>query len=81
MMKTITEYRPLIFSEMASHSEQRQHRRRQWWINAPAIFIYCTLGFWMAYDTGVTPWQWQFWLMFAPLVAAVEIAIHALRPR
>jgi hypothetical protein len=79
MMKTITEYRPLIFSEMATHSEQRLERRRRWWINVPAIMVYAALGFWMAFDTGVTPWQWQFWLMFAPLVAAGETVIHAFR--
>jgi hypothetical protein len=39
------------------------------------------LGLWMSFDTGLAPWHWQFWLMFAPLFLAGEMTIHLLRSR
>ena len=30
----------------------------------------------LAFDTGFVAWDWQFWLMFAPMFAASELALH-----
>jgi hypothetical protein len=81
MLKTITEYRPMIFSAMAAHAEKRALHRRQLWINAALVIGYSSVGVLMIWDTGFAPWMWQFWLMFTPLVVAVETAFYALRPR
>ena len=79
MMKTITEYRPMISSEMAAHGERRSIRRRQLLLNAALVTGYCIVGFGMICDTGFMPWRWQFWSMFGPVFVAGEITIHALR--
>ena len=76
-MKTITEYRPMIFSLLAEQSEKqtRQHRRLK--IELLATVGYGAVGLWLSCDTGFAPWQWQFWLMFAPLFTAGELAWRA----
>jgi fatty acid desaturase len=79
-MKTITEYRPMIFSLLAAHSEQHARRRRQLGIELLAVAGYGVLGLWLSFDTGFAPWQWQFWLMFAPLFVAGELAWRTLLP-
>lgn len=77
-MKTITEYQPLIFSQLASLSEKRECRRRQLRKDALWIAGYSLLGMWLCIDTGFLVWDWQFWMMFAPLVVAVEVASRAI---
>ena len=79
MMKTITEYRPMIFSEMAAHGHRRLAQRRQLLLNAALITGYSGLGFGMICSTGFMPWHWQFWMMFTPIFVAGEAVIHALR--
>ncbi len=78
-MKTITEYRPMIFSEMAAHGERRSIRRRQLLLNAALVTGYSALGLGIICSTGYMPWHWQFWLMFAPVFVAGEAVVHALR--
>jgi hypothetical protein len=73
-MKTITEYRPMIFTQLAAHAEDTFHRRRRLGIELLAALGYGGLGLWLSCDTGFAPWQWQFWLMFAPLFLAGEFA-------
>lgn len=73
-MKTITEYRPMIFSQLAVRSEVLSRRRRQLWSDVLVAVIYGVIGLALSFDTGFAPWQWQFWLMFAPLFAAGELA-------
>ena len=80
MTKTITEYRPMIFSEMAAHGEQRRLKRRRLMINAAAITVYCTIGAWCFFDTGFGPWDWQFWCCLVPQLLVGELAIHRLLP-
>ena len=79
MMKTITEYRPMIFSEMAAHAEKRALHRLQLLLHAALVIGYCIVGFAMICSTGFMPWHWQFWLIFTPLFVAGEAVIHALR--
>jgi MFS family permease len=81
MMKTITDYRPMIFSEMAANAEKRTLQRRHLVINGALVVGYCIVGFLMIWNTGFAPWHWQFWVMFGPLVVAGELTIHALRSR
>jgi hypothetical protein len=73
-MKTITEYRPMIFTELAAQAEHFSRRRRRLGIELLAAFGYGGGGLWLSCDTGFAPWQWQFWFMFAPLFLAGELA-------
>jgi hypothetical protein len=76
-MKTITEYRPMIFSQLAVRSEYTARQRRRLGLNVLASAGYGAGGLWLSFDTGFAPWQWQFWLMFAPLFVAGELAWRA----
>ena len=73
-MKTITEYYPMVFSLLASHSEEHARRRRELTFEVLTIAAYGVLGLTLSFDTGFAPWQWQFWVMFAPLFIAGELA-------
>jgi len=80
-MKTITEYRPLIFGELFAQSEKRKsHLRKIGWSRI-AIAGYCIFGLWLALDTGFPPWNWQFWTVFGPLFAAGELAAWEISMR
>lgn len=81
MMKTITAYRPMIFSGMAAHAQKRALARRQLLSNAKISLGYFAAGCWMIYDTDFAPWHWEFWLMFAPMVLGGELLLFALRSR
>ena len=76
-MKTITEYRPMIFSQLAARAEHVSRQRRRLRVDLVAAVGYGALGLWLSCDTGFAPWQWQFWLMFAPLFVAGELAWRA----
>lgn len=75
-MKTITEYRPLIFSRILSATPAREHDCRAIGSNLAAVSFYCTAGFWLFFDTGFAPWNWQFWIAFGPLFLAGELAVN-----
>ena len=75
-MKTITEYQPLIFSRLASMSAKRTGSRRRLKTDLMVIAGYSILGLWLSFDTGFLPWDWQFWIMFAPLLLAGELAFY-----
>jgi hypothetical protein len=77
-MKTITEYRPMIFSRLTPRSQYLSRKRRRAGIEVLAALAYGVTGLWLSLDTGFAPWQWQFWLMFAPLFAAGELAWRVL---
>lgn len=77
-MKTITEYRPMIFSHLTIRSEVCARRRRRLRRELMVVAAYGVLGLVLFFDTGFAPWQWQFWLMFAPLFAAGELACRQL---
>ena len=77
-MKTITEYRPMIFSQLTIRSEVCARRRRRLRRELWTVVAYGVLGLALCFDTGLAPWQWQFWLMFAPLFAAGELASRQL---
>jgi len=77
-MKTITEYRPMVFTELAAEAHEHARRRRQRRVELVAIATYGVLGLGLSFDTGFAPWQWQFWLMFAPLFFAGELAWREL---
>ena len=74
---TITEYRPMIFSELAAQSEPVSRPRQRLGVDLLAAVGYGVIGLWLSFDTGFAPWQWQFWLMFAPLFVAGELAWRA----
>lgn len=75
-MKTITQYQPMIFSRLAMIAQEQVGRRKQFWIGAGAGLAYVGLGLWLAFDTGYLVWHWQFWVMFAPLLIAGELAVR-----
>ena len=77
-MKTITQYQPMIFSRLAAVAHERVWRRRQFRNESLRILSYVALGFWLAADTGYVAWDWQFWLMFAPVFAAGELALREM---
>ncbi len=81
MTKTITEFQPLIYQQIFAQPKHREIRRRRW---ARAIAwslptLYVALGVKITADTGVAPWHWQFWLMFAPLFVVGERIVWSLR--
>jgi len=76
-MKTITEYRPLIFSELDAQAGCRRARQRRIWSDFALVGGYSAFGLWLIWDTGFAPWNWQFWLCFAPLYLAGELALGA----
>lgn len=73
-MKTITEYKPLIFGELIALSDKRKVQRRRWNRSGTAIAAYCVAGLWISVNTGLGTWNWQFWMMFGPLFIAGELA-------
>jgi len=75
-MKTITEYRPMVFTQLAGQSHEHARRRRQRVVGLAAVAAYGAIGLGLSFDTGFAPWQWQFWLMFAPLFIAGELALR-----
>ena len=77
-MKTITEYQPMIFSHLAAAAEKRSARRRSFRTDLLMASGYIGVGIWMCFDTGFLPWDWQFWIMFAPILLAGELACRAL---
>ena len=77
-MKTITEYQPLMFSHLAAAAEKRLFRQRQLRADIPWAAGYIAWGLWLTIDTGFMAWEWQFWMMFAPVVLGVEVASRAL---
>jgi hypothetical protein len=80
-MKTITEYKPLIFGELFAQSEKRRsHLRRIGW-SGVVIAAYCVFGLWLSVDTGFAPWNWQFWTVLGPLFVAGELANRELSTR
>lgn len=80
-MKTITEYQPMIFSQLAARSVAVSRQRQRLRIDLVAIAVYGVIGLFLSFDTGFAPWQWQFWLMFAPLFSAGELAWRACGAR
>ncbi len=80
-MKTITEYQPMIFSQMAGHAEKRSQARRRLRTNLFMGLAYSAGALWLSIDTGFVIWHWQFWLVFTPLFVAGELATHALRSK
>ena len=80
-MKTITEYQPMIFSQMAEHAEKRSEHRRQLRGDALMICIYSVGALWLSYDTGIAVWHWQFWMIFLPFFVVGEMIERACRKK
>ena len=80
-MKTITEYQPMIFSQLAAVAEKRGERRRWMRTHIFAAGLYAILALGLSCDTGFLIWNWQFWVMFAPLMAAGELAGREIAKR
>ncbi len=78
-MKTITEYRPMIFSRLAARGAKRLLSRRRFRADLLVGCGYSALGLWLGFDTGFVAWNWQFWLMFLPFFVAGEVAAVAWR--
>jgi hypothetical protein len=81
-MKTITEYRPLIFSRILNATREGEFTRPSAGWNIALVVLYCAAGSWLFVDTGFAPWNWQFWTAFGPLFVAGELAMnefHAVR--
>lgn len=73
-MKTIIEYIPLIYSRMEEHAAEKVALRRRLKTDAALVTAHCLLGLWLFWDMGFAPWHWIFWLCFAPLFVAVDVA-------
>ncbi len=80
-MKTITEYQPMIFSQMAEHAEKRMEHRRKLRGDVWMIGIYSIGALWLSFDTGIAVWHWQFWMIFLPFFIAGEIIERAVRKK
>lgn len=77
-MKTITEYRPLIFGLMARRTREREINRRALCMDLLAAAAYGLLGFSLMLDLGSTPLEWQFWAVFGPIFGAGEFWLYQL---
>ncbi len=77
-MKTITEYQPMIYSNLGGTAERRSWLRRQVRADLWMALGYSSVGLWLGYDTGFMVWEWQFWIMFAPFLLAGELASRAV---
>lgn len=77
-MKTITEYRPMIFSALVAEAEKRTTQRRRLLVDAALVVGYGIFGIGLMADTGFTPWDGPFWMVFGPLFIAGELGVHAL---
>ena len=77
-MKTITEYRPLIFGTMLAQAGRRERHRRTTLRTIARIlpFFYASASIFLMAETGVTPWSASFWMVFAPFFCAVETALR-----
>jgi hypothetical protein len=79
-MKTITEYQPMIYSLLLTEPSRRRTRREQLLrfahIGVRLLYGVAILGI-MA-ETGLAAWNWQFWMIFAPVLAVGEYALHTL---
>ena len=80
MTKTITELQPLIYASLFAQPERRESRRRQWrrLLRAGVPALYSAIGLKIALDTGLAPWDWRFWLIFAPLFFGAERVLAPL---
>lgn len=74
-MKTITEYRPLIFGVIRERAREREINRRALSRNFSIATAYALVGFWLMLDLGSIPTEWQFWVVFGPLLVVGEIVI------
>jgi hypothetical protein len=82
-MKTITEYQPLFYSVILSAPERRRTRRRSS-LRAAAISVRIAYGLailGIMAQTGLAAWNWQFWIIFAPILALGEHALQTLSRR
>lgn len=79
-MKTITDYAPMVFGMMQSHAIERRKRRAtlcqalRWTL--PAFYVLASLI--ICVDTGLMPYEWRFWVMFAPIFACGEHLLWCL---
>jgi hypothetical protein len=86
-MKTITEYQPMIFSVLLGRTESRrtQTRRIMRGVAVALALGYVGLGLKITTDTGLAVWDWQFWMIFAPLFLLGEQVLRLVarqqRPR
>ena len=83
MMKTITEYQPMIYSVLFAGPERRRTRHRQ---NLRLVAACLLFGYFAAIlkimaDTGLAVWDWQFWIIFGPLLALGERLLWTLSRR
>jgi hypothetical protein len=79
-MKTITEYQPMVFSALFSEAARRRSRAGQI-LQRTAIGLligYAALALKITADTGLAAWNWQFWLIFAPLFLLGEKVLQVV---
>jgi fatty acid desaturase len=72
-MRTITDYSSMVFTHVPIRTLERARRQRRLRFEFLAVLVYATLGILLSLDTGFAPWQWQFWIVFAPLFLAGEL--------
>jgi len=71
-MKTITGM--VIYSHVETRGWKRSANGRQLHRDMFRALGYCAVATWLSLDTGFLFRDWQFWIMFAPLLIAGEIA-------
>jgi hypothetical protein len=83
MTKTITEYQPMIYSALLAEPSRRRLRRK---LNIRYTAVGVRLCYALAIlaimsQTGLAAWNWQFWLIFTPVLAMGENLLLTLRRR
>ncbi len=80
MTKTITQFQPLIYTTLLA-SERHPSRIREKLLGVLqylAFAVYVAAGLRISADTGLAPWDWEYWLMLLPLYALGEWSLREL---
>lgn len=78
-MKTITEYRPMIFGAPRRKSPLRRRARILRVIERSLVIVYPMAGLGVMADTGLLPFDWGFWFILGPFFTAVELSLWKLK--
>jgi hypothetical protein len=79
MTKTITQLQPLIYATLLTDKRPIGLREKLLRIlRGIAFCIYVAAGLRISADTGLAPWDWEYWLMLFPLFALGEWSLREL---
>lgn len=79
-MKTITEYRPMIFAAVPRRKFPLPRRMRILRvIERSLVIVYPVTGLAVMADTGLLPFDFGFWFILGPFFTAIELSLWKLK--